>query len=109
MRAWSGRTSGIEAASKGRGAGIGLIAGDKTLTPCGSKLGDAIDECLEVRMLGPNKQILCRRELDHLSEIHHRNLVAHISHDGQIVSDEQESKTMLSLQVLEQVQDRSLD
>ena len=51
----------------------------------------------------------CRRDLDDLAEIHHRDAVADVLHHGEIVGDEQVGQAELALQVLQQVDDLRLD
>ena len=48
-------------------------------------------------------------DLDDLAEVHHRDLVADVAHDGQVVRDEHVREAELVLQVLEQVDHAGLD
>src|SRR3984957_1864094 len=53
--------------------------------------------------------LLGRRLLGDLPQIHDRHAVAHVTHDRQVVGDEDIGQTELALQVGEQVQDLRLD
>src|SRR5690606_13418854 len=46
-------------------------------------------ECLCVRVSGPQKDPLTRPVLDDLAEVHDRDVVGEIGHRGQVVGDEE--------------------
>src|SRR4051812_44525549 len=48
-------------------------------------------------------------ELDDLAEVHHRDAVADVPHDAEVVGDEDDRQAELGLQLLEQVDDLRLD
>jgi hypothetical protein len=54
-------------------------------------------------------ELLRRRELHHLAEVHDRDPVRHVAHDRQVVGDEDVGEPELVLEVVEQVDDLSLD
>ena len=54
-------------------------------------------------------QIGGRRDLDDLAEVHHGDPVGDVTHDREIVRDEQERQVQLVLKLLEQVDDLRLD
>ncbi len=60
-------------------------------------------------MLGRGENALLRGELDDLAEIHDRDPMGHVLDDGEIMTDEEERKAELALQVLQQVDDLRLD
>ena len=60
-------------------------------------------------MLRRGEDLLLRRHLDDLAEIHHGNAVRHVLDDRQIVADEQQREAELALQVLQQIDDLRLD
>ena len=47
--------------------------------------------------------------LDDLAQVHHRDAVAHVAHDGEVVGDEDDRQPELALQLGEQVDDLRLD
>src|SRR4051794_13702896 len=62
-----------------------------------------------VRVERPGVELLRRRRLDDPPEVHHRDPVADVAHDGQVVGDEQVGEPEPALQPLEQVDDLRLD
>ena len=48
-------------------------------------------------------------QLNDLAEIHHSDPVAHVAHDAEVVSDEDQRQAELALEVLQQVDDLSLN
>src|ERR1017187_8529741 len=52
---------------------------------------------------------VARRQLDDLAEVHHRDPVAHVAHDCEVVGDEDHRQAELALQLAQQVEDLRLD
>src|SRR5436190_1465816 len=67
------------------------------------------EQRLGVRHDRPVVELLCRRELDEFAEVHHRDPVADVAHDAEVVRDEDVREVELSLQVVEEVQHLRLD
>ena len=57
----------------------------------------------------PRVELLGRRQLDELPEVHHRDPVAHVADDAEIVGDEEIRQLELVLELLEQVDHLRLD
>ena len=79
-----------------------------------SKLGRARasappQQPLRVRMPRVREELLGRRGLDDPAEVHHRDPVADVPHDGHVVRDQQHGQAQLRAQLREQVQHRRLD
>src|SRR5690606_12008434 len=70
---------------------------------------DGGEERLRVRVERLGVQALGRSHLDHLAEVHDQHLVAHVLHDVEVVADEEVGEAELLLEVLQQVEDLSLD
>jgi hypothetical protein len=64
---------------------------------------------LGVGMRRPRKQVLRLGQLHDLPEIHHGDAVADVSHDREIVGDEQIAEPELLLQVHQQIEDLRLN
>ena len=62
-----------------------------------------------VGMGGPAEQVVGAGDLHDAAEIHHRDAVRDVTHDREIVRDEEVGEAELGLQVLEQVDDLRLD
>ena len=60
-------------------------------------------------MAGGVEELAHRRLLDDLARIHHRDPVAHLGHDAEVVRDEDQRHAGLALDVLEEVQVLGLD
>jgi hypothetical protein len=58
---------------------------------------------LGVGVDGPHVELLGRRHLDDLAEVHDRDAVRHVPHHAQVVSDEDVGEVQLVLEVIEQV------
>ena len=54
-------------------------------------------------------ELLVGGELDDLAEVHHRDPVAHVPHDRQVVRDEDQRQAQVALQLAQQVEDLRLD
>ena len=70
---------------------------------------DRREQRLGVRHDRPRVELLGRRELDDLAEVHHGDPVAHVADDSEVVRDEDVGELELVLQVVEQVQHLRLD
>src|SRR6185312_16329173 len=81
----------------------------EALAPGRLDSGHGGEERLRVRMDGPGMQLLRRRELDDLPEVHHRDPVGDVTDDVQVVGDEEVGEPELALQLGEEVQDLRLD
>src|SRR5205823_7950364 len=66
------------------------------------------EQSLRVRMLRLREQLLARRDLDELPEVHHGDPVAEVLDGREIVRDEQARELQVLLQVAQQVEDRRL-
>jgi len=53
--------------------------------------------------------LLSRRELHHLAQVHDRDPVGDVTHDAEVVRDEDVAQSELVLEVVEQVDDLGLD
>ena len=71
-------------------------------------LRDRAEERSGVRVRGCGVQLVGLRELAQLAEVHHRDPVAHVLDDGEVVGDEDERQPVLLLHLLEQVEDLGL-
>ena len=67
------------------------------------------EQRLGVRMDRPLVELLGRRELDDLAEVHDGDAVGDVAHDAEVVRDEDVGQRELVLQVVEQVHDLRLD
>src|SRR5215470_3743561 len=67
------------------------------------------EQRLGVGMLGIGVQLLRRRDLDDLAQVHHGHARADVLDDGEIVRDEDVREAELGLEILEQVDDLRLD
>ena len=70
---------------------------------------DRVQQGLGIGMGRSIEDLRHRPQLDHPPGIHHRELVAHLGDDAEIVGDEDQSEAMLALQVAQQVQVLRLD
>ena len=86
----------------------GLARDDVQRLP-GAELRDRVQQRSRVGMLGVVEQAAHRLHLHDLAGVHHRNLVAHLGHDPQVVGDEDEGHAGRALQVLQQIQVLELD
>ena len=64
---------------------------------------------LRVGVLGSREQLVARRELDDLAEVHHRDPIAEELDRGEVVADEEAREAELVLQIPEQVEHGRLD
>ena len=55
------------------------------------------------------EELLGRRDLDDLADIHHGHAIADMLHDGEVVGDEEIGQPEVVLQVEQQVDDLRLD
>ena len=67
------------------------------------------EECFGIRMQWIVEQFVCIRQFNHLAEIHHRDTVADMSDDAEIVRNEEIRQAELIAQILEQVDDLRLN
>ena len=75
----------------------------------GSGTGTAAEERAPVGMARRVRASRGGSDLDDAAEIHHRDAVADVPHDREIVRDEQDREAELALQVAQQVEDLRLD
>jgi hypothetical protein len=54
-------------------------------------------------------ETLCRSELHHPPEVEHQHALTKASHDGEVVTDEQDTHPVLALQIRKECQDLLLD
>src|SRR3954471_9863583 len=64
---------------------------------------------LSIGMSRSAVDVVPRADLDDLAQVHDRHPVGDVTHDGEVVSDEEVGEIQLLLQVLEQVDDTRLD
>ena len=109
----SDRATGVETAAARRIDRARRIAGEDdalaVLLHIRIRNRNCGEQGLRVRVVRLGVQALPIGELDHLAEVHDGHAVGDVLHDGQVVGDEQISGSVLLLQVLQQVQDLSLD
>src|SRR4051812_26582340 len=67
------------------------------------------EERLRVWVYGLDVELLGRRELDDLPEVHHGDPLGHVAHHGEVVRDEHVAQAESLLQVVEQVDHLRLD
>ena len=72
-------------------------------------VGQRLQQQPRVGVLGCTKEFFRGSHLDDLAGIHQRDPVRHARHHGQIVGDEHQAHALLFLQLLEQVENLSLD
>ena len=72
-------------------------------------VGHRGEQCLGVGVVRAAVDRLAVTDLHDLAEVHHGDLGAEVTHDGQVVGDEEERHVELALDVLEQVDDLRLD
>ena len=106
-----GRASGIEAAPRRREHRRRRFAADRQLGRGHERVGhrDRIEQHPRVRVGRRGVQLVARRHLAHLAEVHDGDAVADVLDDGQVVGDEHERQAVALLEVLEQVQHLGLD
>ena len=73
------------------------------------KRRDRREQRLGVRMTGRFEQFSRRGSFNQTAEIHHRDMVAGVRYDRKIVTDEQKRQAKIRLQLLQQIEDVSLD
>ena len=76
--------------------------------PCRVLAGDGGQQCPRVRVVGLVEDLVDAALLDDLAEIHDRDAVGGVVHDGQVVRHEEVGQAVLLLEVLEQVHDLGL-
>jgi hypothetical protein len=105
--------SRVEVAAGRRIGRAGNVAGEDDATSPALDLGirdrHGGQERDGVRVNGPVVQLAGRGRLYEPPEIHHRDAVADVPDDGQVVGDEQVREPELALELLEQVDDLRLD
>ena len=70
---------------------------------------DGREQRLGVRVDRPRVELLGRRELDDLAQVHHGDAVRDVADDAEVVGDEDVGQRELVLQVVEEVDDLRLD
>ena len=91
-------------ARRRRAAGASCVAASS-----GSATGTADISAPVYGMRGWRVELVGVGQLDDLAEVHHRDAVAHVAHDGEVVGDEDQRQPELALQVAQQVEDLRLD
>ena len=86
-----------------------MICRFRAASTCGSGHRHGGEQRLGVGVQRVGVDVVARRDLDDLAEVHHRDAVGDVPHDGEVVRDEQVSEAELALQVLEQIDDLRLD
>src|ERR1700722_17691386 len=69
---------------------------------------DRTEQADGVGMLGTSEQLIDRGTLDYLAGIHHRDLVADLGDDAEIVGDENDRRPARRLQLAHQIEDLRL-
>ena len=75
----------------------------------GSATGTALQQRARVGMARVVVQLVGGRQLDDLPEVHHRDAVAHVTHDAEVMGDEDDRQPEVALKVAQQVDDLRLD
>ena len=75
----------------------------------GLQVGHGLDQRLGVGMQRPLENLAHRPVLDDLSRIHHRHVISEVTHDAEVVGDEQYGHAQLFAQVAQQLNDLRLD
>ena len=94
---------GLMGDGRSPGSGGRAVAGR-----AGVGLGDGGEQGLGVGVRGAVVEVVGRRHLAQLAEVHHRHPVAHVLHHGQVVGDEHHGEAAVALQVVEEVEDLRL-
>jgi len=97
----------VETASRGRHDRARHVALEHDLHPAVGQVGvrdrNRGQQGLGVGVDGPLVELLGRRDLHDLAQVHDRDAVRHVPDHAQVVSDEDVGKVQLVLQVIEQV------
>ena len=94
---------GMEAAGCRRCDRAGWIAAKRDTMACsltGVDDGHRREERLRVRVDGPRLELVRRRQLHDLAEVHHGDPVGDVADDGEVVGDEEVRQPELALEVL---------
>ena len=67
------------------------------------------DEGLSIRVSGMAINLITISQLDNSAQIHHSHSITEVTYGGQIMGNEQVGQSQVALQLLEQVEDLSLD
>ena len=105
------RTSGVEAAARGRisrGGDISLQY-DSIHLYVGVRLRDSREERLSVGVQRIVKDVLLVTKLDHRAEVHNADLIRDKLNYGEVVRDEEVGEVHRLLQALQKVDDLRLD
>ena len=92
----------------GLGTSPSSITGRRSRPFFGSGIGTAGEQSARVRVLRVRVQLVTARKLGGLTEVHHHHAIRDVTHDVEVVSDEDVREPELLLQVLEQVQNLRL-
>ena len=76
---------------------------DALLAYCRVGVGDGREQRLGVRMERVLVELLGRRQLGHLAQVHHADAIGEVLDDREVVRDEQIGEAELPLQVLQEV------
>ena len=61
------------------------------------EVGNSREQRLGIGMERLRKQFFCRRDLNNLAQLHDRNMVASVRHDGEVMGYEKKRKPQFSL------------
>ena len=108
------RAARVEATAGGRVGRRRQVAGEDLARgapwrSCGSATGHRRQQRGGVGVARVREELVGGRELDDLAEVHHRDPVAHVAHDRQVVGDEDHRQPEVALQVAQEVEDLRLD
>ena len=105
------RASGVERTAGRRVQRAGKIALEDNPFPVdrGIRDRDRREECFRVRMRRVREQVVAVCDLNDAAEVHHRDAVAEVLDNAEVVCDEEQRQVELALQLVEQVQDLRLD
>ena len=87
----------------------GTLDGHKALVLCGVQLGDGVDQTLGVLVTRLVEDLVGGALLHNVAGVHDGDLLAHGSHNAQIVGDHDDAHTQLLAQILHQLKDLCLN
>src|SRR3989449_2338149 len=88
---------------------IRRLAGDAVERLLDAELWNRVEQGARVRMPGAVEQTPHRLHLHDLAGVHHRDLVAHLGNDPEVVRDEDQRDAARALELLQEVQVLNLD
>src|SRR3989449_3333993 len=101
--------AGMEAAAGREGRKIRRLARDTVERLLDAELRDRVQQRLGIGMPGAVEQATHRLHLHDLAGVHHRDLVAHLGDDPEVVRDEDQRDAGRALEILQQIQVLELD